>query len=52
MKVAIFAMFVVDEAFKTNTAVEEMNLKIIFRKIQENLSHQNKEMRDLAVSIL
>ena len=38
-KVAVFSMFVVDEAFKTNTAVEEMNLKTIFRKVQENLSH-------------
>ena len=39
MKVAVFSMFVVDEAFKQNIAVEEMNLKTIFRKVQENLSH-------------
>ena len=52
MKIAIFAMYVVDEAFKSETAVDEMNLKTVFRKIQENLSHQNKEARDLSVSIL
>ena len=45
-------MFVVDEAFKANTAIEDMNLKTIFRRIQENLSHQNKEVRELSVSIL
>ena len=52
IKVAIFAMHVVDEAFKTETAVDDINLKTVFRKIQENLSHQNKEARGLSVSIL
>ena len=45
-------MYVVDEAFKSETAVDEMNLKTVFRKIQENLSHPNKEARDLSVAIL
>ena len=45
-------MHVVDEAFKSETAVDDMNLKTVFRKIQENLSHQNKEARELSVSIL
>ena len=45
-------MYVVDEAFKSETAVDEMNLKTVFRRIQENLSHQNKEARELSVAIL
>ena len=52
IKVALFAMHVVDEAFKSETAVDDINLKTAFRKMQENLSHQNKEARDLSVSIL
>jgi hypothetical protein len=32
-KIAHFAIYVVNEAFKTNTAVEEINLKAAFRAI-------------------
>ena len=38
-KSASFCMAVLREAFKTKTAIEDLNLKTVFRSIQDNLSH-------------
>ena len=52
-KIASFAMHVINEAFKMESEVSnEINLKNVFRMIQDNLSQKNKELRDLAMHIL
>ena len=45
-------MHVINEAFITGTATEEISLRNVFRMIQDNLSQKNKELRDLAMQIL
>jgi hypothetical protein len=45
-------MLVISEALKTETALHDMNLRNVFRMIQDNLSQKNKELRDLALDIL
>ena len=47
-KVAHFALIVVTEVFKTRTGIDDLNLKNVFRSIQETLAHQNKELRTLS----
>jgi hypothetical protein len=42
-------MYVITETFKTRTALEDLNLKTVFRSNQEILNHSNKELRDFAV---
>jgi len=51
-KIASFASLVVNEAFKQQSACDEINLKNVFKIIQENLSQKNKELRDFATQIL
>ena len=36
-KIASFAMHVINEAFKSETAADEINLRNVFKMIQENL---------------
>ena len=48
-KIASFTSLVINEAFKTGTAADEINLKNVFRMIQDNLSQKNKELRDCAM---
>ena len=46
-------MHVINETFKSGTKkLEELNLKNVFKMIQDNLSQKNKELRDLAMQIL
>ena len=45
-------MLVISEALSTATALHDLNMKTVFRTIQENLSQKNKELRDLAMQIL
>ena len=52
IRVAVFSMYVVDEAFKSEAAIDDISIKVVFKKVQECLSHKEKEVRDLAVSIL
>jgi len=47
-KVANFSLIVVNEVFKTRTAIDDLNLKNVFRSIQETLAHQNKDLRQLS----
>jgi hypothetical protein len=51
-KVALFAMQAAIEAFKTNEAAPDMNLKYMFKCIQDSLIHKNNELRDAAYKIL
>jgi creatinine amidohydrolase/Fe(II)-dependent formamide hydrolase-like protein len=40
------------EAFKAEAAIEEINLRTLFKAIQGNLGHSNKELRDMSVVLL
>lgn len=47
-------MLVVIEAFKTKEQeiISEMNLKQMFKSIQESITHHNKDLREASYSIL
>lgn len=45
-------MEVILETFKNQQFNDESNLKTIFKVTTENLSHSNKELRDLATDLL
>ena len=51
-KTALFSLFVTNEAFKTNTALEEINLKAIFKSIQDGFNHSSLPIRELCCAIL
>lgn len=51
-KIALFSLHVVNEAFNGKVALDDFNSKSVFRAIQGTLSHQNKELRLLAYSLL
>jgi len=42
-------MLVISEALRTETALHDLNLRKVYRMIQDNLSQKNKELRDLAM---
>jgi len=51
-KIVCFTSHVINEAFKAEVSLDDINLKNVFRMIQDNLSQKNKELRDLAMHIL
>ena len=48
----MFALHVVNEAFKSNTAIEDINLKVVFRSLQDCLNHNTVTIRELSYLIL
>lgn len=53
-KCAHFCMLVVIEAFKTKEqeVIQDMNLRQMFKSIQESITHHNKELRESSYAIL
>lgn len=46
-------MHVINETFKSGSKkLDELNLRNVFKMIQDNLSQKNKELRELAMQIL
>lgn len=51
-RTAQFTLHVVNEAFKSNTAVEEINMKVIFKALQDCFNHNTLPIREFSYQIL
>ena len=52
VKIALFSMEVVVEALRNGNFSEEATLRQIFKSLQDQVSHTNKEVKDTAIELL